>query len=375
MEVQNKAIIIDNGSGIMKAGFAGDDLPKVKFPTIIGRLRHEEIMIGVETQDLYIGNEAIKRKGFCTINYPIENGIVKNWDEMEKILNHILDSELKIKSEDHPFLLTEPPFNPKINREKTTQIMFETFDIPAFYVASQGFLSVYSSGKNIAMNIEIGDGICYTFPYYNGYTLRNGITRTNIGGRNLTDYLVRILTERDYFFESTGDKEIVKDIKEKLCYVSIDFDKEMEKSQDSSIEKNYDLPDGNILSIGNERFRIPEVLFKPNLIGKEKKGIHQMIYDSIFKCDLDLRNQLFENILLTGGSSLFPGIVERIKSEIAKLAPDSLNINIDAPSNREYSVWIGGSILASLSTFQNKWISKEEYEEFGPSITYQKCFY
>merc|ERR1719273_1082706 len=313
-------------------------------------------MIGIAQKDFYVGDEAMSKRGILKLHYPIAHGIVTSWDDMEKIWHHTFYNELRVDPEEQGVLLTEAPRNPKVNREKMTSIMFETFNVPAMYVGIQAVLSLYASGRTTGIVLDAGDGVSHTVPIYEGYALPHAIQRLDLAGRDMTEYLMKILTERGHSFTSSAEEEMAK------------------ADTSSDLEMNYELPDGEVITVGAERFRCAEVLFQPNLIGLESDGIHKLTYESIMKCDVDIRRDLYRNTVLSGGSTMFPNLDQRLNKEMTALAPASIKIKVVAPPERKYSVWIGGSILSSLSTFQEMWISKDQYDESGPQIVHRMCF-
>lgn len=375
MDEEVTAVIIDNGSGMVKAGFAGDDAPRSVFATVVGRPKVPGIMVGLDQKEVYVGDEAQQKRGVLRMEQPIDHGIVTNWDDMEKVWHHTLYSELRVSAEEHPILMTEASLNPKSNREKMTQIMFEVFNVPALYVSVQAVLALYASGRTSGVVLDSGDGVSHTVPIFEGYAIPHAVQRILLSGRDMTEYLRELLRQKGYMFTTPAELEVVRDIKETFCYVVGEFDAAIKEASEShSCEKNYELPDGRKILIGKERFECPEILFQPKKAGLQLEGIHNYCYDSVMKCDTDVRKDLFQNIILSGGSTLFEGLAERMWTEIHQLAPSSNRIKVMAPPERKYSVWLGGSILASLSTFQTMWISKSDYDESGPSIIHRKCF-
>ena len=350
-----------------KAGFAGDDAPRAVFPSIVGRPRHQGVMVGMGQKDSYVGDEAQSKRGILTLKYPIEHGIVTNWDDMEKIWHHTFYNELRTNPEDHKVLLTEAPMNPKQNRERMTQIMFETFNVQGMYVGIQAVLSLYSSGRTTGIVLDAGDGVTHTVPIYEGYSMPHAVMRVDMAGRDLTEHMMKLLMQEGSSFTTSAEKEIVRSVKEHVCYVAAKPDEEKCEGQE------FGLPDGSSLIVKDAQWKCPEALFKPSMLGLEADGYPELVVKSIGKCDIDVRRDLYSNIVLSGGTTMFKGLPERLEGDVKKLAPN-VDVKVVAPPERKYSVWIGGSILSSLTTFQNQWVLKSEYDEAGPGIVHSKCF-
>eukprot|EP00741_Cyanophora_paradoxa_P025006 tig00000319_g24138.t1 len=370
--VANQPLVIDNGSGVLKAGFAGDDLPKCVFPSYVGRPKHTKVMAGAVDGDTFVGRKAEELRGILRLQYPMEHGVVRNWSDMERIWSHIYSSELKIHSEEHPVLLTEAPLNPRRNREKAAEIFFETFNVPALFISLQAVLSLYASGRTTGVVLDSGDGVTHAVPIYEGFTIPHAISRIDLAGRDVTDHLNTLLLKAGYSYHTSAEREVVKTIKE-AC-----FNPQKEEAAHAERSKaggySYKLPDGNTVEVGPERFRAPEILFRPDILGKEYDGVHECLVNSINKADLDVRKTLFSHVVLSGGSTLFPGFGDRLLNEVRKLAPKGIKIRISAPPERKYSTWIGGSILASLATFKKMWVTSEEFAEEGVNIIHKRCF-
>uniref|UniRef100_UPI00398E6383 actin, acrosomal process isoform-like isoform X2 n=1 Tax=Pristiophorus japonicus TaxID=55135 RepID=UPI00398E6383 len=332
---ETAAVVMDNGTGYTKAGFAGDDKPRVVVHSLVG-----------------IPNQT-------------------DWDALEMLLHHVFYHELRVAPEDQAVLLSDAPLSPTANREKSAELLFENFGVPAMYVAHQSLLSLYSTGRTNGLIIESGLGVSYTAPIYNGYTLPHATYRLDLAGGRLSEYMAKLLEECGNPF-SPEEMHIVHNIKETCCYVAQDFNEMVANEKDYPTD--YELPDGHIITIGKERFHCPESLFKPEAVGLTDPGLHMLAMKSLKKCKAKHRPELLNNIVLSGGSSMFPGFAERMQKEMGELAPSRFKLNVYASPQRKFSVWIGGSIMASLNTFQSMWVCRKDYDEKGPAIVHRKCF-
>lgn len=368
-------IVIDVGSGKCKAGIAGEEHPTCIFPSIIGRPKTENVMQGSGDRDYYVGDEAQAKRGILKITYPVDHGIVQDWDDMELIWKHTFFNQLRVQPTERAVLLAEAALNPKANRERMTQIMFEVFYVPAMYVTTQAVLALYASGRTTGIVCDSGDGVTHVVPVYEGYLVPHAVGRVNFAGRDLTEYLMKLIAETGTSLSTSAEREIARDIKEKCCYVAQSYEAEMEKAESSTAcTLTHELPDGQLLHLSYERFKCPEALFQPTFIGQpETEGIHTQVHKTIMRCDIDIRRDLFLNIVVSGGTTCFRGFGHRLQSELAELTPSSIRIRVLVPEDRQHSVFIGGSMLADLDMFSEMCISRAEYLEDGPTIIHKKC--
>merc|ERR1712031_16404 len=298
------AVIMDNGTGMMKCGLSGEDAPKVTFASCVGYPKQKAMLQG-SNKEYYVGEEAQQKRGILLLKYPLEHGVIQNWDDMEKIWKHTFDNELRIVlgAEDEAeegvsgVLLTEAPMNPKENRERMTQIMFETFSARRFYVAIQAVLSLYASGRTTGVVVDCGDGVSHTVPIYEGYPMPHAIQRIDLAGRDLTDYICKILQESTINLHTSAERESAKKIKEDLCYVSENFSEEVDNF--AGKEKQFELPDMSVVTVHNQIIRCPELMFKPSMDGKEMMGLHELAKKTVDDCDLDVRKDLLMNIVMS----------------------------------------------------------------------------
>ncbi|VVT45995.1 uncharacterized protein SAPINGB_P000994 [Magnusiomyces paraingens] len=384
-------IVLDQGTGFVKIGRAGTNFPDYTFPSIVGRpiLRAEERstdlagtgLEGIEIKDIMCGDEASAVRSLLQISYPMENGIIRNWEDMTHLWDYSFYDRMNIDTRGRKVLLTEPPMNPLANREKMAEVMFERYGFGGVYVAIQAVLALYAQGLTSGVVVDSGDGVTHIVPVYESVVLNHLTRRLDVAGRDVTRQLIALLLRRGYAFNRTADFETVRQIKEKFCYISYDLNHDTKLAEETTVlVEKYELPDGRVIKIGPERFQAPECLFQPQLVDCEQPGIAEYLFNTIQSADLDVRSSLYKAIVLSGGSSMYPGLPSRLEKELKQLwltrvlhgNPERLEkfkVRIEDPPRRRHMVFIGGAVLANIMKDKDHlWISKQEWEEHGPSI-------
>ncbi|KAJ5075858.1 actin-7-related [Anaeramoeba ignava] len=363
-------LCLNIGSGMVKAGFAGDDAPRLTFPSIAGRPKYQGVMVGMGQRDSYIGDEAMSKRGVLWLNHPVQNGIIQNWDNYEKILHYIFYDAFRVALEEHPVFMTEFVGNPKKQSEKIAQVIFETFNAQSLYLNDfcQSALTAVDANKT-ALVVHIGTGVSIVEPFINGNPIVENVQRQNLAGYELNLYMRKLLYSENHdlpLLNDTSEFEIVRDIKEKVCYVALDYQKELEKSYQMDISKLFELPHGEILRVNESLFKCPELLFQPKLQDWNYRSIQHLIFDSISKFDIQEQKDLLQNVILSGGSTMFNGFAERLKAELDLITQS--NVNVVSLEYRKYLGWVGSSKIADKFT---DFYSIDEYNENGKIPSFQ----
>lgn len=326
-----------------------------------------------------VGEEATTMRHALQLSYPVENGIIRNWDEMEAVWGHLFHTKMAIdRPRDRKVLLTEAPMNPKENRKRMYEVMFEKFGFGGMQVSVQAVLTLYAQGLLTGLVLDSGDGVTHAVAVYDGYVPQNLCRRLDVAGRHITRYLIKLLMLRGYAFNRSADFHTVSELKENLCYVALDPSKERQLAQDTTVlTEKYTLPDGRVIAIGRERFEAPEALFKPSLVDCEGLGLSDLVWDVVQRADIDMRTALLGSIVLSGGTTMYPGLPSRLESDLRALylrdtlkgdasRAHKLRLCIEDPPRRKHTVFMGASVLGQImENAPQFWVSKQQYEEEG----------
>ncbi|XP_058921510.1 actin-related protein T2 [Kogia breviceps] len=371
--LDSPAVIFDNGSGLCKAGLSGEVGPRHVVCSIVGHPKFKMPSAGADRKQYFVGAEALHWEEILHLHYPIERGLITGWDDMEKLWKHLFERELGVKASDRPVLMTERSLNPRETREKMAEVMFESFHVPAFYLSDQAVLALYASAYITGLVVDSGDGVTCAVPIFEGYPLPHAVTKLCVAGRDITEHLTRLLLASGRTFPCVLDKALVDDIKEKLCYTALEPEKELSRRSDEVL-REYKLPDGNVIRLGDQLYQAPEALFSPERLGVQSPGLSKMVSCSITKCDADIQKMLYGEIVLSGGTTLFRGLDDRLLRELERVASRGTPIKVTAPPDRCFSTWIGASIVTSLSSFKQMWVTSADFQEFGTSVVQRRCF-
>lgn len=385
----NNHIIIDNGSHSIKIGFNAENAPRFLISSVIGKIKSDSTNYMLDNDSIFIGNECYQNADFLNLNYPLIK-TDPDFDDLEEIWRYALFNQLKISPESHNIFLTENSISNIKNREKMAQIMFETFNVFNIHIEPQGSLSLFSTAKNTGLVIESDHLGTDIIPIYEKFIISNAVRHSNLGGLEMTKQFEKSIKNKLPFKTNTScSLETARIIKE--SFIKLLPETEMVEILDpyqlDSIKLNTDskqnketfetftLPDGNKIDIGNERFTIPFSLFYPELIGKDEKGLDELIAESILNCDINIRKEMANNILIFGGNSLICNFAEVLKKQVEKRLGKQYDgiVKISANKDRKYAVWTGSSVVCSNNNFQYVWVSKNDYEDYGISA-FQRNF-
>jgi len=387
------AVVIDNGTGYTKMGYAANDEPSFIIPTTIctkasaGGAKTSEI----EDLDFHIGDDAIENSRSYQLNYPVRKGQVDNWTHMEQLWQHCIFKYLRCDPEDHFFCLTEPPLNTPENREFTAEVMFETFNVPGLYIAVQAVLALAASWtvKEASERtltgtvVDSGDGVTHVIPVAEGFVIGSSIKSMPLAGRTVTQFIQQLLRDRGEKIPPAQQLEVAKTIKERYSYTCPDLVKEFEKYDKNPGEwfqeyKDKEITRGTefVVDVGYERFLGPEIFFNPEIFSSDYlTPLPDAIDQCIQSCPIDCRRGLYKNVVLSGGSTMFKDFNKRLQRDLSRFTKartpagsSPLEVKVVSHAMQRYAVWFGGSMLASTDDFYKHCHTKANYDEMGPSI-------
>lgn len=371
-------IIIDIGSGQIKAGFSGKELP-IKIDNYFGEPKYKTILKKFDKdnkliKEQYYGKACGLSISALKLRYPVKHGIFTDPEDISPVFRNIFAS-LNLNSEDiknHPILLTEPLLNPSKNRESIASILFEQFEIPKLFFASQPILSLFATSNTTGTILESGEGVTQSCVVYEGYSIPNSFERYDYGGGDVTNYLKTLIQNLGFYLDSSAEYLIIKEIKEEKCFACPPNMIQNIKKHSEFEKENAFLPDGNVIKLGEERISPPEILYNPELNGMEFPSFQHMILNSINKSDMELRKKLFEAILLSGGNTYIRGTSVKVNAELKKLINQNMKIKIQSPRDPHLLCWKGGNVISGLEIFKKMWVTKDEWDEKGEKVIHVK---
>ena len=360
-------VIIDIGSGITKAGFGGEDGPRNIFSSIVSTPKMPGCMVGLEKVERYVGEDAISKLEIMNFFSPIQRGKIADIDKFETLMHYLLYRKMKVVPEEISVLITESPAASIENKKKLAEILFETFNVQKIHIANSSMLGLYAYGKTSGLVVDSGFNITSTVPLYEGFPLQHASIKLNYGGEDISKNLLGMIIDNiDPSYKYLKGRLLADDIIEKLGYISLGGEEEEEII--------YTLPEGKEIKLGKELCKCNELLFNPG-DNKELKSIDEMVLSSLSKCDPDIKDDIKESICLIGGNTYLKNFVEKLRSNLSD-SKEMGNFNISSNHERQFSSWIGGSLISSLENFQYMWVTKEEYDDNGKThvAVESKCF-
>lgn len=356
-------LVVDLGSGMVKAGRAEAEMPSAHFSAIVGVPKYDVVMAGSESETAFVGPEAQEKRGVLSISYPVQSGIILDWRMGEQLLEYLFSRELKIDPQEFRVLVATAPDAPATNQARLVTTLFERFEVAGCQLVSSAELVMAAAGSSTGLVVDIGDGVCTVVPVVEGRQVLAAVVRSDLGGHTVTEAMQTTLLEEGIDLRRTSAGfEIARSVKEQVCFVAADYAQETERGQAAAAE----LPDGTVIRPAVSRFKAPEILLNPGLLGYEGQGLAALVNEAIGKADPAHRAALWNNVVLAGGTSALPGLKERLAAELTTLSPKEKITVVTAHQDSRYATWKGGAILAQRPGFADRWITRALYEEHGP---------